>query len=684
MSRVIKLNENQLKMLKEHESKKGTKLKITEDQLDRLIKGKSNISKNIKTNITNSLTKAGVKNEAELLGHPVQGDGSDYVPQSIEQNKKTTASFNESTNKPDIKRFSTNLIEYLRKQIKGDKTYPDFFKENKIPRKKLNKALRMEKVVRDTLIGEDRTIKLNKDIGEAVKRMYERLFPGDFKITESIGLSSNRDDYDSSAPFNDNSKTKSIDPIIPSEKKYTELFTDSRTSIFTDGKNMFYFDFQEKDDNDFEDYAERSYNILGQDAEGDYDIEYNDYEVDGDTVERFVNDNYSHLNNGKGPSKDVMGYDAMHDSENDFILLDDEAKKEYLTWFKNDSGNFEQLKKIFGVELDEAVTTGASSGQFNGPISTKPAINYGRTPQEEMGLHVETPEETNKYPYEFYVVYLDDNGVPQFGDAKSKIPFNEFIKRIPAHYDAYTDRRQASFNYNQMKDRYATTSKYSPVTDKPIGASLTESVKVSKADAKNIGDELNIDWSKIPFNEFLKGINVELEHGTVNSKTDVTNDSLIKTGKIALAHLNELPDYYTKLNKMEKSDTEVKETTQTGAASGQYSTPKMWAKSKADHKPSQKPMYPNGKIVESDKNFQTDTSYPDGEFVTFDKCVNIGNNDKTAINGGCSQGAVDGVVKTKKSVKSVISKEALYYEVALKTGKKVEEVREIIEKNRIK
>ncbi len=171
-----------------------------------------------------------------------------------------------------------------------------------------------------------------------------------------------------------------------------------------------------------------------------------------------------------------------------------------------------------------------------------------------------------------------------------------------------------------------------------------------------------------------------MEHGTINKKTNVTNDDLIKTGKIALAHLNELPNYYTKLNKMENS---VKETTTT-ASSGAYSTPKIWAKTKKDHIPSKKPAYPKGEIVENNKNFQTDTSYPEGEFVEFDKCVRIGNNDKTAINGGCSQGAVDGVVKTNKSKKSVISKEALYYEVAKKTGKKVEEVREIIEKNCIK
>ncbi len=57
---------------------------------------------------------------------------------------------------------------------------------------------------------------------------------------------------------------------------------------------------------------------------------------------------------------------------------------------------------------------------------------------------------------------------------------------------------------------------------------------------------LNIDFSKFSIEEFLDGINIEMEHGKVNEKTNVTNDDLIETAKIALAHLNEFPNYYNK------------------------------------------------------------------------------------------------------------------------------------------
>ena len=70
--------------------------------------------------------------------------------------------------------------------------------------------------------------------------------------------------------------------------------------------------------------------------------------------------------------------------------------------------------------------------------------------------------------------------------------------------------------------------------------------------AKEIGELLGINWTKYDVEQFRRGMDVELEHGTVNSNTNVTNDDPLMTGKIALAHLNEYPDYYTRLDEMEK------------------------------------------------------------------------------------------------------------------------------------
>ncbi|HEX5760720.1 MAG TPA: DUF5661 family protein [Thermoanaerobaculia bacterium] len=70
--------------------------------------------------------------------------------------------------------------------------------------------------------------------------------------------------------------------------------------------------------------------------------------------------------------------------------------------------------------------------------------------------------------------------------------------------------------------------------------------------ARQIGDTLGVDWSRFDVEQFRMGLDVELEHGLHDPSTDVTGDDPVVTGKIALAHLNEFPDYYTRLEKMER------------------------------------------------------------------------------------------------------------------------------------
>ena len=74
----------------------------------------------------------------------------------------------------------------------------------------------------------------------------------------------------------------------------------------------------------------------------------------------------------------------------------------------------------------------------------------------------------------------------------------------------------------------------------------------TSAEARAIGDQLNVDWSSVDLEQFRMGIEVELEHGHRDPETDVTGDDPIVTAKIALAHLREIPDYYTRLDRMEK------------------------------------------------------------------------------------------------------------------------------------
>jgi hypothetical protein len=83
---------------------------------------------------------------------------------------------------------------------------------------------------------------------------------------------------------------------------------------------------------------------------------------------------------------------------------------------------------------------------------------------------------------------------------------------------------------------------------------MTEQASFGAEEARRIGEEIGIDWSSAPFDieQFRMGMDVELEHGLHDPSTNVTGSDPAVTGKIALAHLKEFPDYYTRLARMEE------------------------------------------------------------------------------------------------------------------------------------
>ena len=82
---------------------------------------------------------------------------------------------------------------------------------------------------------------------------------------------------------------------------------------------------------------------------------------------------------------------------------------------------------------------------------------------------------------------------------------------------------------------------------------MPERAQFTKTDARRIGEQIGIDWNSAPFDvdQLRRGMEVELEHGLHDALTNVTDDDPIVTAKIALAHLNEFADYYTRLERME-------------------------------------------------------------------------------------------------------------------------------------
>ena len=80
---------------------------------------------------------------------------------------------------------------------------------------------------------------------------------------------------------------------------------------------------------------------------------------------------------------------------------------------------------------------------------------------------------------------------------------------------------------------------------------MADKRQIDAEETRKVGGVLELDWTKVDLQQFRRGLEVELEHGLRDPETNVTNDDLTLTGKIAWAHLKEFPDYYTRLDKLE-------------------------------------------------------------------------------------------------------------------------------------
>ena len=85
------------------------------------------------------------------------------------------------------------------------------------------------------------------------------------------------------------------------------------------------------------------------------------------------------------------------------------------------------------------------------------------------------------------------------------------------------------------------------------GGTVEQRLFVTEEEAVRTATSLRIDFAELgcDLEQFRRGMEVELEHGLRSPETNVTSDDLIQTGKIALAHLRELPDYYDRLATIE-------------------------------------------------------------------------------------------------------------------------------------
>lgn len=549
MAKKIKLTLEQLKAIKDHKNKK---LKITEEQLNKIKEefGYKPTPEPLKpsSKITRQFNKhgddlKGFKAENEkLTGHPIGGDGGDeYNPQSDDEYRKTYDTLNEN----EIFEFNNFIINmrHLLKSILRDGVHfklDRFWEILNIDKKDMLDLLLELKIIEysdDNLV-----VVTDKNLPKKLKRLYNLI--DDMESTnESISFGDDIEennlpsgaDKDSFAPYNDDKRITKPKKV---EGEFNAIYYNNDIAILKDSTgNLFMFYHEEIPKEDFADYAEISYEILGRDENGGIDIDYDDFELDGDIIENYVNDNYDELSKGED-------YEAYENGA-DFLKLNKELVIEILKMWGSD----EELRKLFKIKK-----------------STKESVNE-------------------------------------------------------------TD----NLSFTKLKDKNGRIRK------------LTK----KNADYRPSDGEKKCETCK----NFKKN-KCFIVRGVINKEM--------------------VCDYYDK--EINTNETTVAGAAGDGGSSGPYVSPKMWAKDKKNWSNSNEPMYPSGQIVQKEnysikltkeqfqyiKENMDKTQWPKGKFVEFDDCVKF-NNNKEAENGGCSQGAVDNVVKTKGTDNSVISKNARYY-----------------------
>jgi rubrerythrin len=229
---------------------------------------------------------------------------------------------------------------------------------------------------------------------------------------------------------------------------------------------------------------------------------------------------------------DYFGYIKEPAKSTEFLLsIVDNAIQDV----NNNESNLEYLYSISPSEkVKELITKIQSNNKKHNKLLNEMHILYSKKPNDSRS--------NNNKP-----TILTCFQKAKFRELELANKYRNYIVSIPDDYfkciiyEIFTDRLTHVMIYEDIIKLCNKNEIRQPKTS----FTIDEASKIAKS--------LGIDFTKEKFdlNQFKTGLDVELEHGTINPTTNVTNDDPILTGKIALAHLNELPDYYVQLSKLE-------------------------------------------------------------------------------------------------------------------------------------
>lgn len=360
-------------MMKALKENKKNILKITKEQYNNLLKS--------------GLIKEG--QEVKVVGGPSRVDKT--FKKEFTKNK--TQNFLTETKK---------LIEYLYGKTQE---FPPFWNEYGLTYEDICEVLSQEGMIFEN----DGCWKLSKSLGSpemaintVMEKLNEMIKDGRELEMESDGYLPIGAEYDRDAPWNQNVNTTK--PTTPKQIVFDVVYYNREIAILTDKEgNLYAFVYDSIPKNDFMEYAEVPETYVGKDEDGDPEFEYSDdWEIDGDVIERYVNDNLKSFSYGAGLDDFELG--------KDIVKIDSELKTDLLKLYDKDMG---LVKRISSIQEDYEYSSDKKENdlinRFFGNV-VKSMTPQGETKpktKEEVRQMARTLAKLYKKPVKFYLDKLN-------------------------------------------------------------------------------------------------------------------------------------------------------------------------------------------------------------------------------------------------------------------------------------
>lgn len=348
--------------------------------------------------------------ENEFVGHPIGGEGGDeYHPQTMQQHRRTFRAFNETnTNKGgykiDYETFRQEVGGFLKHVLEKPMKFklPPFWKKLDVSINELLQEMKDVGLVTWFFIrGVPQYKVFTDEFDEKVQELYDKLGDEEEELTEQDNYPAGAK-HRSDAPYNRDERYD--EPTEPKERKYELVHMNEEIAILKKGRKGFVFPYGHMDEAAFREYARIPIKPTGhKDEEGFEDYDEEEWEIDGDVIERFVNDNLSELEVGSGTEGWSNG--------DDLVILTDKLVEELLNIYKDD----EKLSKILGSEdytmeaTDAAGSSGSFVTKFGGDSMVRKHKKNEFSPSNQLREQEEGPTSEEGEEYDInYVKDIDD------------------------------------------------------------------------------------------------------------------------------------------------------------------------------------------------------------------------------------------------------------------------------------